>query len=425
MDRLRLIIIIVVIGIVLVPALIYLRVLPGRPAGSPAGANLTFWGIQDDSMLWQDAIRKFEENYPHIKVSYTRMNEATYESTLVDALAKGSGPDIFVLKSEWIIKHNDKTSPFPSTETFSSVEFSERFTDGLTEDLVMPDGSMVGLPLFVDTPLLFYNKDILNVAGIALPPADWEELASLSRQLTKGTLSGEITRSGLAMGTYRNVDRAFDIITSLILQKGDPIVARGRQYTMALGNQAQRAVEFYTSFADRSHQNFSWSARMQQSLDAFAQEEAVFAFGYAEDIKRVRAKNPHINLGILSFPQEKDTERPVIYHSYFFPTVSRLTPSPQAAWEFIFFVTLGEGAQLYAEVSGRTPARRDLLAIPPGDPVQSIGYRQALIAQGWPVPDDLPARRLFEDGIEAIVSRSQTIEQTLALIRSRLDQLLP
>ena len=45
------------------------------------------------------------------------------------------------------------------------------------------DGKMIGMPFNSSTPLLYYNKDAFAKAGIANPPATWEELEEIAPKL--------------------------------------------------------------------------------------------------------------------------------------------------------------------------------------------------------------------------------------------------
>ncbi len=45
------------------------------------------------------------------------------------------------------------------------------------------DGKMIGMPFNSSTPLLYYNKAILEKAGVAKPPATWEEFEAIAPKI--------------------------------------------------------------------------------------------------------------------------------------------------------------------------------------------------------------------------------------------------
>ena len=423
----RNIIILGILFIILIQVLVYVRVLPGRKAEQPPSADLTFWGFQDDADIWREVFKDFQTKYPGISIAYTHLDAENYDETLLNKIAEGKGPDIFMLPTSLLLKYKEKIYPFPQQAlAFSARDFSSIFVDGTAADLVSPNNDIFGFPLFIDTPVLFYNKDMFNAAGIAQAPRNWDEVIAISRQLTEKNAVGEIVKSGLPIGTYRNVDNAFEIISSLMLQEGDPIINPAPAPRVVLGDGGVKGLALYTSFADPLDKNFSWSNRLPDSLTAFAQGTSVFAIGFFDDIARVRAINPHINLGIAPFPQKKGASFPVVFGRYSFPTVSKFTQNPLAAWQFVNYITRDEGASTYLKTTNRPPARRDLLASGKAPiPELDTFYRQALIAKAWPMPDSVATQHLFEEAINSIVSRTTTSYQAVQNMKQRLDLLLP
>ncbi len=415
-------------GIVIVVVLIMIAfgVLPGGREDRQQQVTLEFWGI-DDPSFWtgNDFADGLRDALPHIMVNYQRFDEATYETTLLDRIAAGTGPDIFVLKNSWIERHRDKIFPLPQERLgLTHRDFRARFPDGIGAQMVTAEGAIIGAPLYLDSLVLFYNKDIFNIAGIALPPATWDEVISTSQKLTTLTSIGDVIKSGIALGTSKNVEHAFEIVSALILQGGDQIIDPV-QRTVALSDAAAAAFVFYASFADPTKKNVSWSSRMPNSIEAFAEGKTAMMIGFASDIQRIAARNPHLNLGIVPFPQQKNTTAPLTYASYFFPTVSKLSRHPYEAWQFLTYMSLGTGAELYAKGVQRPAARRDLIGRgAPTDELEAF-YRQSLIARSWRIPSEASAERLFGDAIDAVGARSSDFQRVMLTLRQQLQLTIP
>ena len=397
----------------------------GRKELAPDLASLEFWGIEDDEEVWRKVIDEFRKEYSHITVTYRRFPADSYEETLVNRLAEGKGPDVFVLKNSWVAKHRDKIFPLPAeSNPLPSSELKRIFADDPATALLAPKGELLGLPIFIDSLALFYNKDIFDGVGIAQPPATWEAATEISRRLTKTLPSGDISRSGMALGTGKNIAHAFEILSAMFLQRGEAIISQNGR-VIELGRSAEEALAFYASFADPSGKNFSWTGRMPPSLDAFATGQVVMAIGFSSDIKRIRAKNPHLNFGISPLPQTGGSQPSRTSASYFFPTVSRLSKNPSPAWQFIFWVSGAGGARVYQAVSGRPPARRDLITAGGKSETEQVFFKQALTARSWPIPDEAPSQRIFVEAIDSVVSRAATPSQALSRLQRQLQLLLP
>ena len=396
----------------------------GRKESAPEPVALTLWGAADDAEAWREALGLFKEAYPHISITYTRFPEDTFEETLVNRLAEGKGPDLFLMPDIWIIKHRDKVLPLPkASNPLSAADLSRTFVDDPVARLLTQEGDLLGLPIFVDSLALFYNKDQFEAVGIAEPPRTWDAAAELSRRLTRVSPEGDVTRAGLALGSGKNVDHAFEIVSALIIQRGNGIIRQNNN--LELTDRAADALDLFSSFGDSRNKNFSWTSRMPDSLDAFAEGKAAMAVGFAADVSRVRAKNPHLAFGVAPLPQFSAEGASRTLARYSFPAVSRLSKNASAAWQFIFYISSKEAVAAYATASGRPPARRDLVSAGSPDEMDDVFLRQALIARSWFVPDERAARRIFEDTLDAIASRTLTPSQAVGWLSSRLLQIIP
>jgi ABC-type glycerol-3-phosphate transport system substrate-binding protein len=148
------------------------------------------------------------------------------------------------------------------------------------------------------------------------------------------------------------------------------------------------------------------------------------AFGFASDIPRIRARNPHLNLGVTPFPQPAGAARKLAYSSYFFPAVSRLSRKPLPAWNFVTFIASPEAAS-YLGASRRVPARRDLIAKGAPNVELDVFYRQTLIAKSWPIPDEQAVVRIMRDLIGALVEKTIEPGQAISQFEIQLRQVLP
>jgi len=412
---------IIAIIIVMVAVVGFLGV--GRVPSPPAAGSVEVWGFGDDENIWQDVINRFQATHQTITVTYRRFDAAGYEDMLINRLAEGKGPDVFFVPHTWVTKHRDKIFPMPQRAgAFSVSDFKSTFVDAAADDMISPAGEILGMPVFMDTLALFYNKDLFNAAGIAEPPAMWDEVATTSRMLTHLGPGGDITASGIALGSARNVEHSFEIMSALMLQKGGISSVAGKA---SFGAGAGTALAFYTSFADPAKQNFSWSKSASDSLDAFAQGTTAMMIGFAGDIERIRARNPHLNFAIAPLPQVAASRASANWGEYFFPAVSQQSKNKQAAWQFIMFASSREGAVPYLAATHRPPARRDLISAGTNSTDLAVFWPAVLAARSWAVPDDTATRRLFEEAIDAVLSRTADPASAVSRLESQLRLLTP
>jgi ABC-type glycerol-3-phosphate transport system substrate-binding protein len=120
----------IVLAVILLLALIFTGVIPGlRQKGSndKLKGNLNVWGVFDDEIAIQSTlISGFMSQHPNVTITYKQMDPRTYEAELVNALAAGTGPDVFYVQNTWLPKHANKLSP-RDPKLFTVVNFGEFF----------------------------------------------------------------------------------------------------------------------------------------------------------------------------------------------------------------------------------------------------------------------------------------------------------
>lgn len=431
--------------LVLFVLLILTGALPGLKKKEALRANLEMWGFKNEA-FWKDFISgKKGAAIEGITVKYREIPEEQYESALINALAEGTGPDIFMLKDSQIFKHKNKLEPLkkPDGKDGASAIFAEDFknifVDAVHAGLLEENEEILGLPLFLDTLALFYNKDAFNSANIPNPPQTWDEFAADAEKMSEISTVGDITESGAALGEVSNVEHFIDIISALIFQSGGRIIdyekmesaiyagipEKQRDGTVKTIIPAEKALTFYTSFANPQSKNYSWNKGKQNSLNAFAAGDTAMFIGFAKDIPSIKAKNPHLNFGITALPQPKGAKTKINYGRYDFLAVSRLSAEKEAAWAYILFITSKNPNADYILKNGLPPARRDLTTPDSKTPAELRAfYGQSLSAKSWSQPDENQIRLIFKDIVEFMAIKKFSPSTILTQANDRINQLL-
>jgi multiple sugar transport system substrate-binding protein len=407
-------------------------VIPGCKE-KPKDVKLEFWGIFDDSDIYKSLINDFSSQYPHIKINYHKRVSSSYEKDLLEAMATNRGPDIFMLHNTWLPRYQNKVMAAPS-ELITLKQFQEDFVDVVYEDFVLDDYYICALPLGVDTLALYYNKDIFNTDGIARPPVTWEEFLTDVEKLTLEDERGNITRAGAALGTARNINRSTDILSLLMLQSGTPVV--NADESKAVFNNpiradsgeefcpGERALEFYTDFANPLKSVYTWNTRMHYSIDAFYEGKAAMIFNYAYNLPIIRAKAPYLNFAVAPMPQIKGADKNVNYANYWGLTVSRNSEVPVAAWQFIVWLSEKENMKKYLELTERPTARRDLVDWQRDDPRIGVFAGQALTAHSWYQVDNSSIETVLANMIESVVLGESTIKDAVGKAAKQITLLM-
>ncbi len=421
-------------GLFMIAIIVVFIMVLGRGGGQQESVVLEFWGVFDNQNNFEQSIAAYEIANPNVRISYSNFSYEDYETSLISALAAGSGPDVWMMHNTWLPKHKDKIYPLPQEKLkgeeepiMTFREFGDTFVDVAVQDLT--DGREIyGVPLYIDTLALYYNKDIFDAEGIPQPPRNWIDFMEIVEKLTRFNDEGGIEKSAAAIGTSRNVNRSTDLLSLLMLQSGIRMVndrLTEAEFSSPVGGQnvGEIALQFYTDFADPSKRVYTWNDSMFYSIDAFFTGKTAMMFNYSHHIQTLRDKAPRFKFGVASMPQIKESET-INYANYWAPTVSEFSENPVAAWKFIKYLSSSDGVIPYLNMSQRPVARRDLVEEQAFEPDLGVFSEQALSAFSWYQVDNKAIETIFADMIDDINFNKASVREALSRAETRVTVLM-
>src|SRR3989338_8196202 len=304
-------IVLVIFGAALVAGIIILATT--QSGGKKNNLPVVIWGtISDDH--FRNAVEDITEGNSGYKITYIEKRSENFDQELVEALASGVGPDAILFPHDLIMRHRDKILFLP----YSSLP-ARTFKDTFIQEgeLYLDSGGIIALPFSLDPLVMYWNRDLLIKGGYALPPKSWDEFITMVPKLTVKDINLNILKSGVALGEFRNIANAKEIIAAFLMQTGNPITVYGekgfdsRLYPATLGSIG--AINFYTDFANPVKPDYSWNRALPNSLNMFVSGDLAFYFGFASEISMIRDKNPNLNFDVTFFPQPKGASVPVTF----------------------------------------------------------------------------------------------------------------
>ena len=412
--------------------------------------TLNYWTIYNDV----EQLRAFAAEYKllrsYVTVNIRQVRYEEFDSLFANALADDVAPDIVSMSPRWLSKYQTRLDPMPASVTVANVRvegqlqpktivtpetnglptknYLERAYVGTVAADIIREDKVYGLPLALDTLAMYYNVDLLDKAGVAVPPKTWEEFSAAVKKTTLYDRSGVIIQSGAALGAGENIDNAYDIISLLMLQNGVEM-ARGSRVSFAdalddrtPNHPALQAMQFYTDFARPTKDVYSWNESMCKALDEFARGKSVFYFGFAFDAPRLRARGPQIKYAIEPVPQ-LNSAAPVNAANYWFESVVGKSAHKEEAWDFIRFITLPENVKKYVAKTGQPSPLRDQLVEQENDTKVSAFALQALTAKNWYQGKDIDAtvaafNNLFRNYLQPLGERENELRRNVSLIQT-------
>ncbi|MEO8998683.1 MAG: sugar ABC transporter substrate-binding protein [Rhodanobacter sp.] len=219
-------------GVALCAALI------GACTQTPAADQpLTVWTIGREGEALIKLLPDFERAHPGIHVKVQQLPLTAAHQKLLTAFAGGSTPDMTQLGNTWLpeMVALHALQPLQARVDRSTVIKQDDYFASIWSTNVI-DGTLYGVPWYVDTRLLFYRTDLLKAAGFDAPPRDWAQWRHMLATLSDPARH----RWGILLPTNE-----YEQLMSLALQQPDPLLRDGGRYGNFESAGFKRALSFY------------------------------------------------------------------------------------------------------------------------------------------------------------------------------------
>ena len=353
--------------------------IPG--GGSQDGPNsVTLWTPLEDPSVYDPFMEKLNDK--KIKLNIIKKEPTTYKEDLVNAIASGSGPDIFLVKNDWVPQYYGLISPKgyqASSYSDSTKEYKAMYPSSVATEMVGPTGDIFGYPLSSDPLVLYLNKGMLSdlrrqmnasEAGmdsatdelLSKAPLTWDDFKQVVRLTTRknGT---DITQAGAALGTDNNIESAQDILYLMMLQNGTKFISSdGKSAIFQLQQKSQKGTDFfpgssaldlYTSFANPSSDVYTWNMNMPNAVDYFSSGKLAMMISYASKENYIQQMNPNLDYEVAALPQVRQTLSPNGFMQYYAMTVNRNSKNSNLAWDVVALLCDPNNRSKYLSATGR------------------------------------------------------------------------
>jgi multiple sugar transport system substrate-binding protein len=138
--------------------------------------RLDFWALGSEGEFVQNLIPEFERQNPGIHVVIQQIPWSAAHEKLLTAFVGEATPDLAQMGNTWLPEFSaihalDDLGPFVAS---SKVVPRSDYFPGIWSTNVI-DGTLCGIPWYVDTRVLFFRSDILAAVGFPRGPRTWAE----------------------------------------------------------------------------------------------------------------------------------------------------------------------------------------------------------------------------------------------------------
>ncbi len=404
---------------------------PAEPAQKPPepapatdeAVTLTMgsWRVDDVAQM-EAIIAEFNKAYPNISIKFDPTNPPDYNATLRTQLEGGTGPDLYYLRS------------FATSRQLFEEGFIEPLADlpGLKENFSeaslgpwsATDGTAYGVPFIAVSHGIYYNKDLFNELGIAVPTT-WQELLAAAQTITD---AGYIPFANASGDEWTIAEIVFMNIAPTFIggYEGRQAYLNGeRCFNDEAMVNAFQAVADLGPFVPDGQEALTY----YDSQQLFLQGQAAMWLGGSWDIPFFESEAPDFEWGVFGIPApEGQDQRYVTFHLDAGMGVNAASPNKEAAKTFLEWMTTPEFAALLANqlpgffpISNNPPApdnphAAEFLALNEGAGLDiRLAWEKLLDGQ----PDGYT---LMQDHAIAVLNGSETAQQAADALQEGLAQ---
>lgn len=141
------------------------------PATEPVELRIMWWGVQQRHDRTLQVIELFEKKYPNITISPEYMGQDTYGEKVSTQIAAGNAPDIIQMGNDYVDYARRGALLDLAPYVGDPIDLS-----GFSDGFIAParyEGTLYGVPLATNGISMIANLDLIERAGMQLPPAEW------------------------------------------------------------------------------------------------------------------------------------------------------------------------------------------------------------------------------------------------------------
>lgn len=359
-------------------------------------------------VTYENILPKFYEAHTDIEVKF----RATYENyedannTILREAVANELPDVTmqglnrqaILVDKGIAK---SLEPFIAKET----DFAKEGYHQAMLDLGTFNDAVYGLPFSISLPVGYYNMEVMAKAGITSEdqlPKTWDEVIGTCKKLTEAGVDNPMFWGWNITGNW--------FLQALMWSQDTPTVI-GNDFNLDSPEGLKSLETMKALFDGCDMQNIEWKA----ALSSFSAGEIGMMFWSTSAVGAVERSMGDFTLVTHEFPgivASGPMGLPAGGNAAMLTSTSEDPAVQAAAWEWLKFITSGEGAAEVARTTGYMPPNQAANEIILKDfyaenPAKATAVRQLPLLRDWqayPGDNGLAATQVIYDGLEGIVT---------------------
>jgi multiple sugar transport system substrate-binding protein len=404
----------------LVAALLLLAGLAGC-SRAPQGETVRFWAMGREAEVVTELVADFEKENPGIHVDVQNIPMTAAHEKLLTAFAADGLPDVCQLGNTWLPEFAmlDALEPLQPFVDRSKVIDPADYFPGVWDTNIV-NGTLYGVPWYVDTRLLFYRKDLLAEAGIQQAPRTWAEfeqaMAAVKRHVGP-------QRYAIMMPLNE-----FEQQLSFALQQDDPLLRDHDNYGNFRSPGFRKALAFYANMYEQGWAQKVSETQISNVWYEFFNGSFAFYLSGPWNVREFRLRQPpgmEGKWGTMPLPGPDGPGAGIAGGASL--VIMRQSQHKDAAWKLIEFLSRPQQQARFHAIIGDLPPRRSTWQFPSlrEDPLaQAFGDQLERVKA---TPKVLEWERIVQEMrlvTERVVRGGESQEDAVQELDKRVDDIL-
>ena len=393
----------------------------GLQVSGPVEIEYWQYELTAKTQLVNELIPEFQAANPGITVKHVNFPYDDFRQQVAAAVQAGEGPDVLNVYYGWIPAYvqQEFLVPFPE-DVFPAATIESEFFPMVAAAKV--GDSYYALPTAVRTLAMFYNRDLLDAAGVQ-PPTNWEETVAVAKATVQKD-GDEFQVVGITWdigGQGHNWWRE-----ALTRQNGLVPYSEDNRTLYWSEPEGVEAFDYLVSFL--TEHGVTQAGFQTDGPTAFAAGKAALHVDGSYRVGSLAIDAPDLNYGIVPLPRHKEQAS---FASFWANTITRNAAEGDkmiASAKFIEFMSSAAVQQRWTPKVGELPARQVLAA----DPAIAANERLAPFVESLPfsyatfLVNEADLRQAVIDAFDQVtlngVDSKTAIEEAQAKVQAQLDE---
>lgn len=391
---------------------------------------VSIWGTYDSRVMnaWIETLVEKNENMSEVR--YFEIAVAEFDRQLLEALAEQRGPDVLFLDNSQVYEQRNRLFKLTG-DTLPRSDFRSTFVQ-MAESYETP-GGILGLPVFSDPLVLYWNRSSFQSALLVSPPVSWQEYTQLVPQFTRTEGNLVVTKSALPFGEIANIANGKELVWALALQSGNPLFQfnnEGDAQALLVGANGGaipsivQATDFYLSFSNPSSPLYSWNRSLPLAQDYFVAGNAATYVGFASEIRTIQQKNPNLNFDVADLPQSSTGEIKATYADLYGLFLTNGSLNKNGSYRAMAYMTSRDSLTALQDVIKLGVVRRDMASQVSGNDLFTNVFARASIYGSTVIdPSDIASDQIYSAMLQKMASGQRGAAQAVNVANQELQSL--